>query len=64
VRGLDVGQGQGQHAPDNQGRPARLVGKPVAASSPVEASLTFEYEIARASRQGWLQRFFSIISPF
>ncbi len=32
------------------GHPARLVGGPVAGGSGLEASLTFEYEIARASR--------------
>lgn len=32
------------------GRPARLVGAPVAAVSGLEASLTFEYELARSSR--------------
>jgi flagellar L-ring protein precursor FlgH len=31
-----------------------------------DASITYtgKGEIARASRQGWLQRFFSVVSPF
>jgi flagellar L-ring protein precursor FlgH len=49
VRGSDIG-------PDNR----------IASTRVADARITYsgKGELARASRQGWLQRFFSVVSPF
>ncbi len=49
VRASDIG-------PDNRIASTRL--------ADARISYTGKGEIARASRQGWLQRFFSMVSPF
>jgi flagellar L-ring protein precursor FlgH len=49
VRAADIG-------PDNRISSTRI--------ADARISYTGKGEIARASRQGWLQRFFSMVSPF